>query len=302
MTARSWWDAVCGVSRDVLGLNRRNLEYVYPLNPRWAYVLADDKRRAKAELTAHGLPTAPTLACFDRFEQLARLDDTLRAHDEFVVKPAHGRAGRGVLVIVSRAGDGFVTAGGRRLSLDHLRRHIADIVFGVFSLDRADAALVEPRLVPSGFFAALAPAGLADIRIITVDGVPKAAMIRAPTVASDGRANIHQGAVGIAVDLATGALRGGWHRRSRVAEHPDTGHPLSGIGIPGWAGIVDIARRVSAVLPLRYLGLDIIVDAARGPLILEFNARPGLEIQNVLGVPLGRALGPVGPGRAGARA
>lgn len=94
MTARSWWDAVCGVSRDVLGLNRRNLEYVYPLNPRWAYVLADDKRRAKAELTAHGLPTAPTLACFDRFEQLARLDDTLRAHDEFVVKPAHGRAGR----------------------------------------------------------------------------------------------------------------------------------------------------------------------------------------------------------------
>jgi glutathione synthase/RimK-type ligase-like ATP-grasp enzyme len=36
--------------------------------------------------------------------------------------------------------------------------------------------------------------------------------------------------------------------------------------------------------------VDIVVDRERGPLVLEINARPGLEIQNVVGRGLGDAL------------
>jgi D-alanine-D-alanine ligase-like ATP-grasp enzyme len=37
------------------------------------------------------------------------------------------------------------------------------------------------------------------------------------------------------------------------------------------------------------MGVDFAIDAHHGPLVLELNARPGLEIQNVTGIGL-RAL------------
>jgi len=43
-------------------------------------------------------------------------------------------------------------------------------------------------------------------------------------------------------------------------------------------------------VPLNYVGVDIVIDETDGPLILEINARPGLEIQNINGFGLGAAL------------
>ncbi len=60
--------------------------------------------------------------------------------------------------------------------------------------------------------------------------------------------------------------------------------------MPSWDGVKDVARRAAAAVPLGYLGCDVVVDEHRGPLILEINARPGLEIQNVHGYGLGRAI------------
>ena len=39
----------------------------------------------------------------------------------------------------------------------------------------------------------------------------------------------------------------------------------------------------SQAVPLGYIGVDICIDAERGPLVLEVNGRPGIEIQNVQG-------------------
>ncbi len=277
------WRAPRAAVRAVLGMNRRNLDYVLPRNPRRHFDLANDKLRAKEVLSAAGVPVAPTLATFSSFHELKHLDERLGPLDEFVVKPARGHGGMGILVIAGRDGDRVRTAGGRLLGPDELRRHIADIVFGVYTFDRADVAIVEPRLVPAPFFAALYPDGLSDVRVITVDGHPAAAMIRVPTRASDGRANLHQGALGVAVDLDTGRIPRAWHRGAPCDTHPDTGAPLVGQVVPHWPDILTISRRAAAAVPLGYLGIDLIVDATRGPMLLEINARPGLEIQNVVG-------------------
>jgi len=45
--------------------------------------------------------------------------------------------------------------------------------------------------------------------------------------------------------------------------------------------LLSLAKPSYRAIPLGYLGVDICIDAERGPLVLEVNARPGLEIQNI---------------------
>jgi D-alanine-D-alanine ligase-like ATP-grasp enzyme len=35
-------------------------------------------------------------------------------------------------------------------------------------------------------------------------------------------------------------------------------------------------------VPLGYAGIDVCLDERRGPVVIEVNARPGIEIQNAL--------------------
>ena len=49
--------------------------------------------------------------------------------------------------------------------------------------------------------------------------------------------------------------------------------------IPYWAEMLDVSRRTSELFPLDYLGVDIILDRAKGPMVMEINVRPGLAIQ-----------------------
>ena len=105
------------------------------------------------------------------------------------------------------------------------------------------------------------------------------AMLRLPTRESRGRANLHQGAVGAGVDIATGrAVAAVCHDRA-VTAHPDTGAPIVGIEMPYWSDVLIVATKLSRALELGYVGIDIVLDAATGPVVLEANARPGLAIQ-----------------------
>jgi len=104
-------------------------------------------------------------------------------------------------------------------------------------------------------------------------------MVRLPTRASDGKANLHQGAVGAGVDIALGETLTGVLNNNVVDDHPDTGALISGLNIPHWDFIMESAARGCEVTGLGYLGVDMVIDRVRGPLILEMNARPGLSIQ-----------------------
>ena len=267
----------------VLGMNRRNIEMILPRNNRRYFPLANNKLLTKVTLAQSEIPVAPTLATFESFHEISDFEHRLEGQNEFVVKPTRGSGGKGILVISDRRNDVFKTAGGRLLTAEDLKRHIADIVFGVYSFDRADVALIEPRLKPNGFFTLLYPYGLSDVRIILVDDMPALCMLRVPTAESDGRANLHQGALGIAVDMDTGTTNRAWHKRRAINEHPESGVNLIGCEIPEWTDIVRIAVRTAHALPLKYLGVDLVVDRQLGPLVLEVNARPGIEIQNVTG-------------------
>jgi hypothetical protein len=67
--------------------------------------------------------------------------------------------------------------------------------------------------------------------------------------------------------------------REVVTHHPDTGEPIAGRAVPHWPRILDIAALSHEMTGLGYVGADLVLDRARGPVLLELNARPGLAIQ-----------------------
>lgn len=277
---------------EVYGINRRNLGLVYPNNERRHYPLADDKLLAKARLSGAGVPVPETIAVCRALHEVPGVVEALRGRSRFVVKPANGSGGAGIVVVGAwdAARGCWRGAGGAPLAPLSLARHLADVVFGVHSSQLEDRAFVERRVEPHPLFHALWADGLCDVRVITLRGVPVLSMIRVPTAESGGRANLHQGGLGIAVDLASGLTFRALHRGRTVARHPETGAPLLGLEVPAWPEVLEVARRAARAVPLGFLGVDVVLDRDRGPLVLEINARPGLEIQNVNGEGLVPAL------------
>jgi alpha-L-glutamate ligase-like protein len=240
----------------------------------------DDKAITKRLCEECDIPVPQTYALIETFGAVRRLDATLGDRPDFVIKPGRGAAGRGVLVVLGREGDRFRTARGDLLSVDDLRYHVADILSGLFSLEgHPDRALVEERLDLHPAFGSIAVGGAPDVRIIVFRGEPAMAMLRLPTRMSGGRANLHQGAVGVGVDLATGVTRGGVWLGRPVDKAPDTGVALAGVQVPHWDRAPGIAAFVSRAVELGYVGVDLVIDSRRGPVVLEANARPGLAVQ-----------------------
>jgi alpha-L-glutamate ligase-like protein len=265
----------------VLGMNRRNA-LIARLNPGEAIRGVNQKFETKERLAAAGVPVPLTLALIVSEGEAADFDfDTLP--DAFAVKPNRGRRGEGVILVDGRVGNGWRQLNGEVLTPRMLRAHLSRILAGELSLEgsNADTALFEPLIRTHPGFARLVPFGLPDIRIICLGDVPLMAMTRLPTVESRGRANLHQGAVGAAIDFRDGAIFRAVLGQDQIWDHPSTGMSLIGEKIPHWKATLEAARRCSGALGLGYVGVDMVIDATYGPQVLECNAYPGLEIQNV---------------------
>lgn len=277
----SWWTRPRKMRQaGILGMNRRNTQCILDCNPRRIFPLVDDKLRMHQLCARIGVPTPKLFAVVARHSELRRLPQVLAPRADFVLKPARGAAGRGILVISGRDGDAFVRHNGQRLGLSDLRQHVSETISGLFSLGgQADRTLVQERVVIDPSLERISIQGIADVRVLLYRHVPVMAMLRLPTRLSGGRANLHQGGVGAGVDLATGRTTNAVLHNRRVDRHPDTGAPVVGFGVPHWHAVLDMARRVSQAVGLGYLGVDIVLDARAGPLLLEANARPGLAIQ-----------------------
>jgi len=264
----------------VLGINERNLRFIAELNPRRLYARVDDKAVTKEICRANGIGVPETYALIERYSHIRNFSRLMGNRQQFVVKPARGAGGRGVLVIAGSLDDAVETSNGSILRPADVRHHLASILSGLFSLSgRPDKAIVEARVMRHPVFRDVAIGGTPDIRIIVLQEKPIAAMLRLPTHESGGRANLHQGAIGVGIDIANGVTTTAVHHNRALTHHPDTSKPIGGIRIPSWTDAVIMAVRLSKALGLGYVGVDVVLDARKGPLVLEANARPGLAIQ-----------------------
>lgn len=267
----------------VLGLNERNADYIMRLNPRKFYPRVDDKALTKKLAIAAGMAVPDLYGIIEHQAEVKNFASIVAKQFSFVVKPAEGSGGDGILVVTGRSErkrDTFRLSSGVLMSEGEIQHHISNIVGGQYSLSgQRDKALIEYCVHFDPTFAEVSYQGVPDIRVIVYRGYPAMAMVRLPTRASDGKANLHQGAVGAGVSLATGTTLAGVLNDKLVEDHPDTGAMVSGLQIPHWDFILETSARGYEVSGLGYLGVDMVIDADLGPLILEMNARPGLAIQ-----------------------
>ncbi|HXZ36684.1 MAG TPA: alpha-L-glutamate ligase-like protein [Thermodesulfobacteriota bacterium] len=264
----------------VLGVNGRNAEYIMRCNPRSFFPLVDDKVLTKKLAESFEIPAPMLYYVVDRYGDVPGFQGALRGICQFVVKPARGTGGSGIVLIRDCTEKGYVTQSGELISPQNLFYHISDILSGIYSLSGLeDRAILEALIHPDPVFDAISYQGVPDVRIVVYRGVPIMAMVRLPTKASDGKANLHRGAIGAGIELNTGITITAVHRSRVVSTHPDTGNPVSGTQVPYWDKMLWIAARSFEMTGLGYIGVDLVIDQDRGPLLLELNARPGLAIQ-----------------------
>jgi alpha-L-glutamate ligase-like protein len=221
-----------------------------------------------------------TLATYRFHYEIRRFAREARAWSEFVIKPAQGAGGEGVVIVAERREDAFRTSEGKWMPIPYLESHLSDILGGVFSLNqRYDEALIERRIHAHPSLARLSFRGLPDIRILVFRGVPLMAMLRLATQTSKGRANLHVGGIGVGVDIVTGRTTSAILGKRMIARHPETDMPLLNIQIPYWDDVLRTAAGCADAVALGLLGIDLAIDESLGPRVLELNARPGLTIQ-----------------------
>lgn len=267
-------------TKGIMGINRRNADFVLKYNKRSLYPLVDDKILTKERALAEGINVPEMYGVIESERDISKLHDILGKHSDFVIKPAQGAGGDGIIVIADRFEGRYRTVSGKIMSHDEIEYQVSNILTGLYSLGGSrDRALIEYRVKPDPIFESISYEGVPDIRIIVLMGYPVMAMLRLPTRQSGGKANLHQGAIGVGVDLATGVTLQGTWLNDKISKHPDTTQPVAGVQLPYWKEFMELAANCHELCGLGYIGVDMVLDQEKGPLILEINARPGLNIQ-----------------------
>ncbi|MCA0912239.1 alpha-L-glutamate ligase-like protein [Marinobacter nauticus] len=264
----------------MLNMNRRNVDYIARYNDRSSYPLVDNKLKTKLAVSEYGVKTPKLLQVVRQQHEISHFREMAEDLAGFAIKPAKGSGGKGITVITGRDGDDFIKASSARISVAMLERHLTNILAGLYSLaGTPDVAIVENLVQSSPALARYSFQGVPDIRIVVFQGYPVMAMLRLATTASDGKANLHQGAVGVGLDIGSGQSLNAVQFNRPITLHPDTGLALENIRIEDWENMLEMAARCYEATGLGYMGVDLVVDANEGPLLLELNARPGLAIQ-----------------------
>ncbi len=265
----------------ILGLNARSREYSYLYNTARGRKAADSKLMSARVLTKADIPTPEVYAKFKNPLDIFKFKwDSLP--DAFALKPSKGFGGEGIIVVKKKdkEGGGWITTQRKLVTKEDLKLHVLDILEGAYSLGNVpDTAFIQEYVGRDSAFRKYAYRGTPDIRIIVFNKVPVMAMLRLPTKDSGGRANLHQGALGVGIDIATGITTKAIWYGEQITYKPGTSRKLHGIKIPNWTLVLETAVRAQIASGLGYAGVDIVVHPQKGPMVLELNAQPGLQIQ-----------------------
>lgn len=264
----------------ILGMNCRNVDFIGRYNLRRFYPLVDDKLKTKLLAEEYGVATPGLISVVRTQHEISHVEERLMQLHSFAIKPSRGSGGKGILVITSRRNEYFVKSSGVEISLEDIKRHLTNTLAGLYSLrGNPDVAIIEDLIEFDDTFEGYSYEGVPDIRIIVFRGYPVMAMLRLATHRSDGKANLHQGAVGVGLDISTGRSLKAVQFAVPIELHPDTGKHLINMHIPDWEDMLLLASRCYEMSNLGYIGTDIVLDKSRGAQLLELNARPGLSIQ-----------------------
>ena len=257
---------------------------IYPLLRRGVRTELNDKKLFADFCEEHGVPCVPYLFYLDGSNAPTSLPDC-----DLFVKPAAGRGGRGAERWDRIAPGQFTDVDGQRTSAEALLRHLNE-------RSESCAIIVQRRVEPHSALANLTSGALPTIRVTTcldergnpeiVGGVFRMAIGGNRTVD-----NLHAGGIASNVELDDGSLSSasdlgmnaklGW-----LDHHPDTRARITGRRLPLWIDTKALAIRAHRSFADRVLvGWDIAITED-GPVIVEGNSSPDLDILQRFGTPI----------------
>ena len=264
----------------ILGLNSRSA--IFGNGSSRGKRIARSKILTKRILKRAGVPTPKLYKVFRTDYDISNFD-WRKISSSFALKPSKSSYGDGIIIIRKKSKDlrAWVTTQRKKIYKEDLDLHVLDILEGAYSIGNVpDIAFCEEYIARHKIFKRYAYRGTPDVRVLVFNSVPVMAMLRIPTHESEGRANLHKGAIGVGIDIETGITTHAISHGLHIDHKP--GNPkvkFSGIKIPNWNHILEIAVTASRALDLDLCGVDVVLHPERGPLVLELNSQPGLQIQ-----------------------
>jgi alpha-L-glutamate ligase-like protein len=264
----------------IMGINARNRDFIFEQNKRSLYPLVDDKVRTKLLAIEAGIQVPELYGTIEFLNDAGKVAEIAAPHTEFVVKPAKGSGGDGITLVKGVMNGNFIKANGEIISAGDMQYYITNILGGMYAMSgNSDVAIIEYVVKFDPIFNEITYMGVPDIRIIVYKGIPIMAMLRLPTRQSDGKANLHKGGIGVGIQMHNGITMYGVQGSRFIDAHPETMKGLSGRQIPRWEFLLEMASKFYDITGLGYVGVDIVLDKDKGPMVLEANARPGIAIQ-----------------------
>ena len=257
---------------------------IYPLLRRGVVTELNDKRIFADYCAEKHIPCVPYLLHLDGEPPGGPLPDR-----DLFIKPANGRGGRGAERWDRVATGLFVDPDGRRVGAGELLDRL--------SLQaRSKPLIVQERVEPHRDLRDLTSGALPTIRITTcLDEIGRPEVVDAVfRMAIGGNRsvdNLHAGGIASGVDLALGTLSsasnlGSDARLGWLDRHPDTGAAIRGRKLPCWDEAKALAETVHEAFGDRVLvGWDIAITD-EGPVVVEGNSSPDLDIVQRFGAPV----------------
>ena len=133
MWMSSWTSAGQLRAKGIIGMNRRNIHYIGRYNDRRLYPLVDDKLKTKLLAQQYGITTPDLIGTVTTQFGVRHIRKMVEDYQGFVIKPAKGAGGKGILVI-ERSTDGiYIKPSGAHLELEDVERHVSNILSGLYS-------------------------------------------------------------------------------------------------------------------------------------------------------------------------
>lgn len=184
-------------------------------------------------------------------------ENFLKKHDKGIIKPQRGMGGSGIEII----------------DLKSFSPH------DLYILCKKKKAVVEEIVIQHDAMEKMYPFAINTIRILTVKGNVIGAALR---IGAGGGLidNAHAGGIFTEVDIKSGvcicnAIN---HAGDSYITHPDTGTVIPGFQIPQWNKCITLVKEAATLIPeVSLVGWDIAVSET-GPVIIEVNHMPGLEL------------------------
>ena len=223
--------------------------------------------------------------------QAALSQETSLPPQDLFVKPRQGNGGHNA-ARYDHVGNGvYRSATGELIARETLLRQLL-----LQSLKQD--FIVQPRLVNHRALSTISNDALSTVRVLTIrneKGFPEATNFAFRMAMGENSTvdNFHQGGLATVVDAETGMIgeasnigvrpEVGW-----LSVHPNSGVTFKGMILPDWAAVVALAVAAHQAFPQRIMvGWDVAM-LADGPMIIEGNGRPDLDIhQRVERRPLG---------------